>query len=198
MRAEKALAGFDSRNRLAISYAVDLPIGKGQQFLDGGNRAVQAISSGWSMSGTLTFQDGYPLALTATPNVVGLGLGLRPNVVPGCNPKKEGPAQERLNGWFNASCFTVPAPYTLGNASRTDPVLRGHGINNWNVSILKKTPITERFNVEFRAEVYNVANRVQFGLPNTTVTTAANPTTGFVTTQANQPRLVQLAMRLLF
>jgi hypothetical protein len=97
MRAEKALAGFDSRNHLVISYALDLLIGKGQKFLNGGNGFAQGFSSGWSMSGTLTFQDGYPLALAATPNVVGLGLGLRPNVVPGCNPKKEGPAQSRLN-----------------------------------------------------------------------------------------------------
>ena len=121
LRAEKSLAGFDSRQRLAVSYAVDLPIGKGQKFLNGGNAVVQKFTSGWSVSGTSTFQDGYPLALTASPNVTGFGYGLRPNVVPGCNPKLEGPAQSRLNGWFNISCFTVPASYTLGNESATDP-----------------------------------------------------------------------------
>ena len=68
---------------------MDLPIGKGQKFLNGGNGAVQKFTSGWSVSGTSTFQDGYPLALTATPNVTGFGYGLRPNVVPGCNPKLE-------------------------------------------------------------------------------------------------------------
>jgi hypothetical protein len=66
------------------------------------------------------------------------------------------------------------------------------------LSVGKKTPIRERFNLEFRAEFYNLFNRVQFGLPNTSVTTAANPTTGYITTQINQPRLIQLAMRLLF
>jgi len=138
------------------------------------------------------------LALSATPNVTGFGLGLRPNVVAGCNPQLSGSAQSRLNGWFNAACFTVPAAYTLGNESRADPVLRSQGIANYNVSLLKRTPITERFNLEFRSEVYNLFNRVQFGVPNTTVTTAANATTGYVTTQINQPRLVQLALRLLF
>jgi len=96
------------------------------------------------------------------------------------------------------SCYSVPAAYTLGNESATDPVLRGQGINNWDVSLAKRTPITERFNLEFRSEFYNLFNRVQFGLPNTSVTTAANPTTGFITTQINQPRLIQLALRLLF
>jgi hypothetical protein len=130
--------------------------------------------------------------------VAGFNLGLRPNVVPGCNPVLSGPAASRLNGWFDKSCYTVPASYTLGNLSATDARVRGQGIANYNFSLLKKTAITERFNLEFRGEVFNVFNRVQFGLPNTTVTTAANPTTGFITTQANQPRLVQLALRLIY
>ena len=84
------------------------------------------------MSGIATFQDGFPLALTATGTANGLGYGRRPNVVAGCNPKLSGSAQSRLNGWFNVSCFSVPAAYTLGNESATDPVLRGQGINNWD------------------------------------------------------------------
>jgi hypothetical protein len=198
LRAEKSLAGFDSRQRLTLAYAVDLPFGKGQRFLSGGNGAVQKLSSGWTVSGGTTFQEGFPLALTATPNVTGFNLGLRPNVVPGCNPVVSGAAQSRLTNWFNASCFTVPAAYTLGNESLTDPVLRGPGINNFNFALFKKTQLTERFKLEFRAEVFNVFNRVQFGLPNTSITTAANPTTGYITTQINQPRLIQLALRLVF
>ena len=96
------------------------------------------------------------------------------------------------------SCFTVPAAYTLGNLSATHPELRGHGTNNFNVALLKKTAITERFNLEFRGEVFNLFNRVQFGIPNTQITTAANPQTGFVTSQINQPRLIQLALRMMF
>jgi len=198
LRAEKTVSGFDSRQRLTVSYAIDLPFGKGKQFLKGGNGAVQRVTSGWSVSGASTFQEGFPLALTASPNVAGFNLGLRPNVVPGCNPVLSGPASSRLGGWFNAACYTVPTAYTLGNLSATDARIRGHGIANYNFALLKKTPITERFNLEFRGEVFNVFNRVQFGLPNTTVTTNANPTTGFVTTQINQPRLIQLALRLIY
>jgi hypothetical protein len=198
LRAEKSLAGFDSRQRLTVAYAVDLPFGKGQRFANGGNAVAQKLTSGWSVSGGTTFQDGFPLALTATPNVTGFNLGLRPNVVSGCNPVLSGSAQSRLTGWFNVSCFTVPAAYTLGNESLTDPVLRGPGINNFNVALFKKIPITERFKLEFRSEVFNLFNRVQFGFPNTSVTTAANPTTGYITTQINQPRLIQLALRLVY
>jgi hypothetical protein len=198
LRSEKALSGFDSRHRLAVSYAVDLPIGKGEKFLNGGNAVVQRFTSGWSLSGTTTFQAGYPLAFTATPNVTGFGYGLRPNVVAGCNAKLDGPAQSRLNGWFNSSCFTVPAAYALGNESATDPVLRGPGINNFNLALQKRTKLTERFHLDFRTEAYNLFNRVQFGPPNTSITTAANPTTGQIRTQINTPRLLQVAMKLLF
>ena len=109
-----------------------------------------------------------------------------------------GPIQSRLTGYFNVSCYTVPAAWTFGNEASTDPVLRGPGINNFDVSLAKKTAITERFNLQFRAEVYNLFNRVWFNLPNQQLTTAANPTTGYITAQQNQPRLIQLSMRLAF
>jgi len=198
LAAEKTLSGFDSRQRLTISYAVDLPFGPGHKFLNGGNALQKRVIGGWTVSGIATFQDGFPLALTATGTANGPGYGRRPNAIAGCEKKTSGPAQSRLNNWFNSSCFTVPAAYTLGNESATDPVLRSHGTANYDFSVGKKTEITERFKLEFRAEIYNIFNRVQFGLPNLSITTAANPTTGFVTTQINQPRLVQLAMRLRF
>jgi hypothetical protein len=198
LRAEKALATFDSRSRLVLSYAVDLPFGPGQRFLNGANGLEKRLVGGWSVSGIATFQDGFPIALTATGTAMAPGYGRRPNVVAGCNKTTSGPAQSRLNNWFNVSCFTVPAAYTLGNESATDPTLRTPGINNWDFSLLKKTTITERFNLEFRGEIFNLFNRVQFGPPNNSVTTAANPTTGIITTQVNQPRLIQLALRLLF
>jgi hypothetical protein len=198
LSAEKTLSGFDSRQRLTVSYALDLPFGPGQKYLNGGNAFEKTMVGGWSISGIATLQEGFPLALTATGTANGPGYGRRPNVVPGCNKQVSGSAQSRLLDWFNVSCFTVPAAYTLGNESATDPTLRGPGIANYDFSLAKKTAITERFKLEFRVEFFNVFNRVQFGLPNTSITTAANPTTGYITTQINSPRLIQLAMRFAF
>ncbi len=154
--------------------------------------------SGWGINGTTTLQDGFPLQFTAAPNVTGFNTGLRPNAVSGCDPKLTGPAQQRLTRWFNTSCFAVPASYTFGNASRTDPVLRGHGVNNFNLALFKRTPITERFKLEFRAEAFNLFNRVQFGRPNQGATTAANNTFGVVSTQINDPMLIQFGLRLFY
>jgi hypothetical protein len=181
-----------------VSYALDLPFGPGHKFLNGGNSVEKKVVGGWTASGIATFQDGFPIALTATGTANGPGYGRRPNVVASCNKTISGSAQSRVNDWFNVSCFSVPAAYTLGNESATDPTLRTDGTNNFDFSLAKRTPIKERFNLEFRGEIFNLFNRVQFGPPNNSITTAANPTTGIITTQVNQPRLVQLALRLVF
>jgi hypothetical protein len=196
--AEKSLSNFDSRQRLVVSYVYDLPFGKGKQFLNGVHGFAGRIVSGWGLNGVTTFQAGFPLGLTASPNTTGLNTGLRPNVASGCNKITSGSDQARIGQWFNTSCFSVPAAYTFGNESRTDPVIRGPGIANYDLALFKRTAITERFNLEFRAEAFNLFNRVWFGPPNTVATTAANNTFGQITTQLNQPRLLQLALRLRF
>jgi hypothetical protein len=209
---EWALSSFDVRHRLVLNYVVDLPFGEGRRFLSGATGIVRNLVSGWSLNGVTTFQSGFPLGFTATPNLVGFGYGLRPNVNPNCNKTVEGSALERLDQWFNTSCFSVPNAgfvagdpssdprlrWQLGNEPRTDPDLRGDGINNWNVAVAKTTRVRNRVNLTLRAEAFNLFNRVQFGLPNTQVTTAATTTLGRVTTQANQPRLMQLALRVAF
>jgi hypothetical protein len=162
------------------------------------NGFADQLISGWGINGDSTFQEGFPLGFTATPNVTGFNTSLRPNVVAGCDPNISGSAQSRLNGWFNTKCFTVPAPFTYGNASRTDPRLRGPGIANYDFALFKRTRITERFGLEFRTEFFNLFNRVQFGKPNQIDRTASNSTFGVITTQVNNPRLIQFALRLSF
>ncbi len=104
-----------------------------------------------------------------------------------------GSAQERIAQWFNRSCFSQPPAFTFGTESRTDPQLRTHGIANYDFALFKNVPITERVGVQFRTEVFNLFNRVQFGNPGVAV---GNPQFGVITSQANNPRLVQFALRL--
>ena len=58
--------------------------------------------------------------------------------------------------------------------------------------------IGERVTAEFRTELFNLFNRVQFALPNRTATSAANSTFGVITSQANTPRVMQFSLRLRF
>jgi len=209
---ERALSSFDARHRFVVNYVVDLPFGEGKRFGKDVNGFMGTLISGWTLNGVTTLQAGFPLGFTATPNLIGSGYGLRPNVDPNCDKKVDGSAEDRLNKWFNTACFSVPNAgfiasdpttnpglrWQLGNEPRTDPELRGQGVNNWNLAIAKRTRLGREVDLTLRAEAFNLFNRVQFGPPNTQVTTAANSTFGQVTTQANQPRLMQLAFRLAF
>jgi hypothetical protein len=198
MQAEKALSNFDVHQRLTVSYSLSLPIGPGQRFLSGGNALVKKLTSGWSVNGLTTYQEGVPLGLTASPNPLStFGYFIRPNVVPGCDKTVSGSNESRLNNWFNTSCFAVPAPFTLGNETATDPTLRGPGIANYDFSLIKQTAITERVNFEFRTEAFNLFNRPQFSNPNTTIS-PGNVGTGVISSQVNQPRQIQLAARITF
>ena len=108
-----------------------------------------------------------------------------------------GSAQSRLNGWFNINDFAQPAAFTFGNESRNNPNLRAAGVANWDLSAFKNFPFGPdgKLNLQFRAEFFNIFNRVQFGAPGQTFDTSQF---GVVSTQQNLPRLVQFALRFAF
>ena len=72
-----------------------------------------------------TLQAGFPLGFTATPNLIGSGYGLRPNVDPNCDKKVDGSATDRLNMWFNTACLRVPTPDLSPQIQRRIPVYGG-------------------------------------------------------------------------
>ena len=198
LRGEYSLSSQDVPQRLVISYVLDLPFGHGKKFLSDTTGVVDKFVAGWGVDGVTTFQSGFPLKITdGNPNALsnlGLGTGtIRPDVVAGCN--KGGPRS--ITEWFNTNCFIDPAPYTFGDESRTDSTLRQDGVNNFDFAAFKKTYFgpDNKFDVEFRAEFFNIFNRVQFAAPNTTLGSAQF---GQVSATNNNPRLVQFALRFAF
>jgi hypothetical protein len=197
VRGEYSLTSFDIPHRAVASYVLELPIGKGKRFADCTNSFVNGLISGWSVNGIVGFSTGVPLALKAQNNTLATTFGagtIRPNRVGGCDPIKTGSAQSRITGWFNTACFSQPGSYEFGNEARTDPVLRGHGVNNIDFAMAKTTAITEQVKLQFKAEFFNLFNRVQFRVNNTTM----GPTFGVISEQQNYPRLVQFGLRLVF
>jgi hypothetical protein len=190
MRLERSLSSSDVPQRLVLSGNFDLPFGRGAT-------GIGKVLSGWVLNGIFTAQRGVPLFLTTAANQTGsLGGGSRPNST-GTSANLEGRAQERLNRWFDTTQFTAPPAFTYGNVSRTLPNVRSHGINNLDFSIFKNTRFgpEERMNLQFRAESYNLLNRVQFDNPGTAFGTAQF---GVVANQLNDPRLLQLALKFAF
>ena len=195
-RAERSVVSQDVPHRLVLSFVYDLPVGKGKKLFGSANGVVDKLISGWLVNGVATYQSGFPLGLSTANNLTNsFGGGSRPNYVGGCTPSIDGPAQARLNKWFNTACFTAPPTYTFGNVSRTTPYMRWHGVNNMDFSLVKATQIHERYTLQFRTEVFNLFNRVQFGPPSGAL---GNAQFGVVSTQQNNPRLIQLALRMVF
>jgi hypothetical protein len=199
-----SLGSFDARQRLVVSYVYHLPIGTGLRFLPNVGRVANGVVGGWGLEGITTFQKGFPLQLSVSNNPIGTYAfqgSLRPNAVSGCAKANSGAIGERLGGsggaktYFNTTCFTTPANFTFGNEPRADNDLRTPGTHNWDMSLFKDFPIKENLTLNFRVEAFNLFNRVQFGSPNTSL---GNSQFGWITSQQNNPRLLQFAGRLSF
>jgi Carboxypeptidase regulatory-like domain len=199
--AEYSQLSYNVPQRFVLSYVLDLPVGKGKRFLGNTSGVVDKAVSGWGVDGITTLQSGFPLVLTAQPTYVSSNFGAgapRPNVVAGCSKSVPGGAVSRISNWFNTSCFTQPSQFGFGDENRVDPQLRAGGIANSDFSIFKGTAINERFNLQFRGEIFNLFNRVQFAYPSTVCCSNTNASFGVVSGQTNAPREVQFALRLVY
>jgi hypothetical protein len=193
--AEYAISTANTPQRLVVSYVVNAPFGKGQKyFANVSNGVAERLISGWSVNGVTTYQEGLPLGLTAGyPSTMGRvvnipstygGGSLRPNYIPGCTKTAGGSYVSHVlaaTPVLNTACWSSPVASTdftynhtyyattIGNESRVDSGVKAPGQANWDLAAQKATKITERVSLNFRFEVFNLFNRVQFGSPATTV-----------------------------
>jgi hypothetical protein len=195
LAAEYSLSETDQPHNIVANTVVKLPFGKGAHLLNGVHGVSDKLVSGWNASAIVLVQSGYPLALNAsTP-----GLGNRPNVIVGVDPTLPSNRNntQKVREWFNTAAFAVPAPYTLGDISRTDGAVRGPHLRNTDFTLYKDTAITDRWSMQFRAEVFNLTNTPHFGLPNTNANaTAFGQITN--TLSSPEPRQLQFAVKLMF
>jgi len=215
LNGERSLSSQDVSQRLVVSYVLDLPFGHGRKYLGSVSGVTSKVVSGWGIDGVTTFQRGFPLKIAwggaGTPlESANLGVSnVRPNVVGGCNKSTRGSGLNgRLNQWFNTSCFDAPPAWGFGSESRVDSTLRSDGINNWDFALFKRTSFGERAGLEFRTEFFNLFNHPQFGFPGQNFNPTTDPITsavnksangfGKVTSQANNPRLIQFALKFVF
>ncbi|MFN8064011.1 MAG: carboxypeptidase-like regulatory domain-containing protein [Vicinamibacterales bacterium] len=186
---ERDYSTGDIPHVFVASATWDLPIGRARRWPVPG--AMGWLLRDWSVSGILTLQSGVPIAITqSTNNNAFAGFGVqRPNLVG--DPAL--PADQRsVARWFNTAAFVAAPQFTLGSASR-NPV-RGPAYRNLDVAILRRAPLTNGLALELRAEAFNVLNTPALGAPNGVLGSAAF---GTITT-AGDPRVVQLAVKLLF
>jgi len=202
LAVEKALAGFDLPQIFTAHVVYELPFGPGKQF-DAGNRVLNAIVGGWQVNGIANFNSGTlynVLADNSIPNVGAVNGGSeRANLVgdPNSGTCPNGAAVGTRNCWFNTSAFNIPAQFTFGSFSRN--VLRSDGRANFDFSVFRNFPITERTRMEFRSEAFNLTNSPIWGAPRSNISSdGAN--FGVVNQMAPgyAPRQLQFALKLYY
>jgi hypothetical protein len=191
---QRSLSAFDIPQVLQFSYVYQLPFGHNRPFLRNLHGVLNGILGGWQTNGMWRFDNGMPLqlALSGGQPLPG-GYGQRPDLN-GVPERNHG--SDWLNQYFaNPEIFSVPAPYTLGTAPR-NLSLRAPGTSNATLSLFKDFSLSskrEGMRLQYRLESFNALNHPQFAAPNTTVGTASF---GKITSQANLPREVQMALKL--
>ncbi len=190
------LADFDRTHVLNINYIWDVPE------LKTGNPLLRRVLNGWQLSGITSFISGRPLGIgystvvatdvTGTPSQGARIVVLENPVLP--------KSERTFSRNFRTDVFRMPARGTIGNAART--LIRGPGVNNWDVAVFKNIPLYERLRLQFRWEMYNAFNHTQFtGLDTGARFDAAgqqvNTRFGQFTSASN-PRLMQFALRFSF
>ena len=198
--ADRGLANFDVRNVGVISAVYALPFGHGKQFLGNGSGFANALASGWTVNSIVTIQSGFPFTPQLSYNPSNNGDTRNP-VRPFVNPSFTGPViLGNVNQWFNPAAFLAPpnASGFYGNLGRD--TLMGPGLATWDFSLLKDTPIRERANLQFRAELFNLLNRANFNTPNAVVftPTGVSPTAGLITSTSTTSRQIQFGLKLLW
>lgn len=181
------LSTYDVRNSAVINGTYEFPF-------------RNKIWGGWSVSAIETLQSGFPFTPQLGYNPSNDGDSRNP-VRPNWNPAFTGPViPGTANQYFNPAAFATPASGTYGNVGRD--TLIGPGIAELDLSALKKTALSEKVTLQFRAELFNILNRANFGTPNAVVfssaTSGISPTAGVITSTSTTSRQVQFGLKLIW
>jgi hypothetical protein len=203
LRSDKGRGTFDVTHVAVANVTYALPIGRGGRFFSNGEGFASRLISGWTVNSIVTLQTGFPFSPQLSYNPSNNGDTRNP-VRPFANPAFSGPViLGSPNKWFDPNAFVAPSNIPAnggfyGNVGRD--TLVGPGLATWDFSALKDTRITERLNIQFRAEIFNLFNRANFNLPNAVVFTPSgvSPTAGAITSTSTTSRQVQFGLKLLW
>ena len=190
-------ANWDIPHRFVASYLYDIPFLKNSP-----QPVLRFLVGGWQVSGITIWQSGTPVNITFSQDRANIGItGLqRPDLVGSvpdlnCQPNTGGATQDvqrRLINCYDATAFALPAQFTFGNAGRN--ILRGPKSLNTDLSLMKNFVISGDVRFQFRVEMYNVFNNVNYSNPNASFGAASfGQITG-----ASDMRRIQLGGKLIF
>ncbi len=191
---EKSIGQNDQTHVFKFSTLYSLPFGKGQRWVTGG--FWSHLLGGWRISAILIYSSGFPVAL-ARNNPLAIFNGATRPFVDSYADWRAPIAGDKFDP--NVDRFLKPAnqfpaqPANFGNATRYNPKVRAFWDQAENISVAKTFNITEGFRIDLRGEAFNLFNRTIFGTGSTNLN-AGN--FGIVTNQVNDPRQMQVALKI--
>jgi hypothetical protein len=191
---DRSVSALHVPHNLTFNYQWELPFGKGRPLLNRGGLLNQ-LAGGWTINGITSIQSGSPISIDSRNNTTASqGGGQRPNLT-GISSVTPGSIKDRIYGWFNPAAFVDAPPYIFGNVGRFLPDNFGPGNHNWDISILKNFTFTESIRSQFRTEMFNAFNMVNFRNP--AGVTLGQPNFGVITA-ADPARIVQFGVKLYY
>jgi hypothetical protein len=201
------LSQINLNQSFTASFIYDLPFGKGKTFGSTSGPVTDMLLGNWQVTLIERISSGFPVPLIDTNNQSGTTFNAggngnnynRPNQVAGCNTHA---ANHSHYQWINASCFAAAAPGELGDANRVPAT--GPDFVNSDFSVIKQFRLPREIGLNFRAEFFNLFNHPQYGSPiadinfNSPAAGTVSPFFGSVNSTVNNPRLIQLALKLTF
>jgi hypothetical protein len=176
---------------LTVALGYSLPFGRGKQFLNTANPAVNAILGGWQFQTISNFRSGVPWTPTISTDVANIGVTPQhPNVVAAGGCASTG----SLTKAYNPAAYAVPAQYTYGNSGFNVCYSDNH--QSVDASLSKDFNVTEGTKFQFRFEAFNVPNLTDFSAPSNTNIDSSSY--GSITSISNTPRQLQFALKYVF
>jgi hypothetical protein len=194
-RLEKSIGAYDQTHALKLNTLYELPFGKGKRWLASG--IGSAVLGGWRLGLIQVYGGGFPLAIARNNPLVVFNGTTRPTITSYDNwvPQwRNGDFDPAVDRRLDRSAFPVQ-PVNFGNATRFNPKVRAFPNLSENISLAKSINFGEKIRLDFRAESFNLFNRVVFGNGNANLDSTLF---GVVADQANQARQMQLALKLYF
>ena len=223
LHADHGPSNFDARHRFTAAFTYLIPRFAGPRML----------TAGWQLNAIVTLQSGRPVPIVSSNDTSGQAFDQspspsnfhqRPDLIPGVNPiNSNWQSAPDTVGYLNGNAFAQPLDATPANLVGSFGNLQRNGITGphfrtFDFALAKNTQITERVNLQLRAEFFNIFNHPNFALPNFFVSpafnadgssTGASPTQGLITQTPDQaqtnpglggggPRVIQLGVKFLF
>ncbi|HYT22822.1 MAG TPA: TonB-dependent receptor [Candidatus Polarisedimenticolia bacterium] len=180
--------GCDVRHRFALSSVYDIPALRKQEW-------VRVVTQDWHLSTIYQVQSGMPFTISVFGDTANSGtvLGENPIRANVTGQPVFGPGTHTAAEWFNPAAFAAPPAFAYGNAGRNS--VYGPRMQTLDFAVARAFRITERTNLQFRAEAFNALNKVNLGTPNRFVNT---PQFGTITMAMTPGREIQLSARVSF